>query len=917
MANIITEIFFNGITKGIDNKHSLVKELFSTFVSNESNTLNKLRMILEDLLFKDSENDILIKCKNENQMIKALKKISYQIIKKDDYPFSEYNYAGGENEVKYIKNFEDIFPETIKIKDKEFKYFYENSFLILYNNETGKTEYFYNVYNLKIQDIKIDSQLFVYILYKYKNKQYLAKTHLAKEFLKYNEENSHFQLKELFFNILIQDDIDKFYKEILFINGNEIYLLNDKIKQIKLYKKYYFIDDEFIYFNHHGEMKQYKDYFLEEIQVEYNNLYNYLNFLGLNNFKIKNRKISTYEKEMFLNIFKNKFDNTFNGGTNYFIIKNHYDNINDKEKNIFKLNPDFHINHTDNFFNITGNFTYNMEKGNYKIIINKNSVLLLRKENNIYKILDKMKLSNNDTFYFYQLKFHLTSFNFPNRYEFEIKITDEYPYKQQKIKKDFEKIYSSKINVEYFLNKENNENFDIVSIKNNSICFRNLFNWNKKDFLFNSVKRKIKVGEKFDLNGIKDFYIDSSYEIKNNFLFPRNNCTITYTNIKDYKFELINNKNHITDFWINNENKILYFKRNKNQIDIIENPNIADYKIHIPGINNFLNNGKTIKNIDILMNDDLEYIVENKSNILVTTKFQNIPLFYKIYIENFSIEEVNIFKDEGMYIDNYFVEEYKNGIIVYFNKDENSKYYYTSVNSDEKYYFEPIKAYENILDYHIIEKDGNIKFKELKKIEFVSLNTKLSNLPTDFNVKIFVYNTKENNIKRINLEKESLNRMFELNSLTDKISVILPEHFNFEDFYLVESSNTSIIDDEKIIYFKDNYDDICYLSYEKEIFNMKDFYNKIQLNKKYIFSNNKLIEDTNGNIYLNKILDNSIYIEKINEKLNFEKTIFKTFSTSGPDKFYIDNFKSIDVEHEFIDTKDSVKIESFNKKINF
>ncbi|EFE85892.1 hypothetical protein [Fusobacterium periodonticum] len=435
--------------------------------------------------------------------------------------------------------------------------------------------------------------------------------------------------------------------------------------------------------------------------------------------------------------------------------------------------------------------------------------------------------------------------------------------------------------------------------------------------MFNSIKRKLKAGEKFDLNKIEDFYIDSSYEIKNNFLFPRNNCTITYTNIKNYKFELINDKNYITDFWINNENKTLYFKRNKNQIDIIENPNIADYKIHIPSIKNFLNNGKTIKNIDILMNDELEYIIENKNNILATTKFQNIPLFYKVYIENFSIEEVNLFKDDGVYIDNYFVEEYKDGVVAYFNNDKNSKYYYASVNSDEKYYFEPIKAYENILDYHIIEKDGNINFKELKKIELVSFNTKLNNLPTDFNVKIFIYNTKENNVKRINLEKETLNRMFELNSLTDKISIILPEHFNFEDFYLVESSNTSIIDDEKIIYFKDNYDDICYLSYEKEIFNMKDFYNKIQLNKKYIFSNNKLIEDANGNIYLNKILDNSIYIEKINEKLNFEKTIFKTFSTSGPDKFYIDNFKSIDVEHEFIDTKNSVKIESFNKKINF
>ena len=66
MANIVTDIFFNGITKGIDKKHSLVKELFSTFTNNESDTLNKLKIIFEDLLFKESENDILIKCKNEN-----------------------------------------------------------------------------------------------------------------------------------------------------------------------------------------------------------------------------------------------------------------------------------------------------------------------------------------------------------------------------------------------------------------------------------------------------------------------------------------------------------------------------------------------------------------------------------------------------------------------------------------------------------------------------------------------------------------------------------------------------------------------------------------------------------------------------------------------------------------------------------
>ena len=102
MADIITEIFFNGITKGIDKKHSLTKELFSTFTSNESDSLNKLKIISEDLLFKDSENDILVKCKNESQITKVLKKFGYQVIKKENYPFSEYNYAGGENEINYM-----------------------------------------------------------------------------------------------------------------------------------------------------------------------------------------------------------------------------------------------------------------------------------------------------------------------------------------------------------------------------------------------------------------------------------------------------------------------------------------------------------------------------------------------------------------------------------------------------------------------------------------------------------------------------------------------------------------------------------------------------------------------------------------------------------------------------------------------
>ena len=82
-----------------------------------------------------------------------------------------------------------------------------------------------------------------------------------------------------------------------------------------------------------------------------------------------------------------------------------------------------------------------------------------------------------------------------------------------------------------------------------------------------------------------------------------------------------------------------------------------------------------------------------------------------------------------------------------------------------------------------------------------------------------------------------------------------------------------------------------------------------------IFINNKLIEDVSGNIFLEELRGNCLFIEELNKEINFSKKIIKTYSASGPDEFYLNNFKSVGIEHEFLDVKDSQKIETYIDEI--
>ena len=900
MANIITDIYLNGITEGLDEKHNLLKNMFSEYSNSDCENLNKLLHIKEDILFNNLYNDILVKANNNRQVIRLLNKYGYEKTDKKNYPFSEHNFAGGEKSQDQI--FESInFVERIYIKDEEFIYFVEQNYLILFN-EINNNRYFFNLENINIKDLKIDKYNFIYILYNYRGKQYLTKTHLAKIFSKYNENKSGFNIRETFYTILLEDDKDKFYSELINIEGNKVYLLRDKIYYRELYSKYYFADNEFIYFNHQGEMDNYKRYFLGETQVEFNNLYNYLNFLGLNDFKVKNRKLSTYEMDCFKDLFANKFDNTFNGSTNYFIVKNHYEN-----PNVFKLKPSYHIKHKDNVFAINGNFNYKMQKGKFKIIIKDNMISLYRTKHNKLEHLDSIKVHKTcDEIYFYQLRFQLLDYSLPEYYEFDIDVKDNYVFKFQIANKSFDKLHCDKDNINYFLSKENTLNLFSRGFKDNSLRFWNLFDFNKKRFIYNSIKKELKANEYFDLTNIKDFKVVGSYDVKSNRIYARDNCDVYYTIISDYSFELINSNGYISDFWIKNQGKTIYFKKENNQLNVTDFRTLADFKVTIPEIKNYININKSINNIDILMNDNLEYELDNNPDLLATTKFIDVPLFWKIYVEN---NEYNIYDEDGLFIDNTFSEPYNSGKIIYFNKKPNKKYYYSDNTKEEKNYFEPLKAFENIKVYYDINKLGLCEFK--KNIKLLSLNTNKKISDINFVCKLYIYD-KNNNVKTITLNKNSLNKPFEFN---DYISKIKLEVSNPEDFYITEESNTNIIYNDKIIYFKDSYDEICYISKETPNININDILKEICLNKKYSFINNKLIEDVNGNIFLEELRGNCLFIEELNKEINFSKKIIKTYSASGPDEFYVNNFKSVGIEHEFLDVKDSQKIETYIDEI--
>ena len=60
-----------------------------------------------------------------------------------------------------------------------------------------------------------------------------------------------------------------------------------------------------------------------------------------------------------------------------------------------------------------------------------------------------------------------------------------------------------------------------------------------------------------------------------------------------------------------------------------------------------------------------------------------------------------------------------------------------------------------------------------------------------------------------------------------------------------------------------------------------------------------------------------MFIEELNKEINFNKKVIKSYSASGYDEFYINNFKSLGIEHEFLDINDSQKIEIYIEEIDF
>ncbi|CAL7882808.1 DUF4097 domain-containing protein [Fusobacterium necrophorum subsp. funduliforme] len=890
--SILSNSFYDNITPGIDFENSGVKKIMSCIGKSKAFTCENLEQIKNDFYFKERKHDILTKMLKTKASIQLLQRHHYKEVKQKQFHNAPYNTVFSSEEVSYIHKRKEPFLETILLGNIEYSFFLQDNYIVFYNVSSQKTKYFLNVDNYIIHDVKISDDYFMYLLISFRQKQYLIKTHLSQDFVNMNKERELFNLKECVFSIPLAN-YEK-YTNIEYIEFNEIFLRKENIiTKISLGKKYFFSDYKYVYFNHQGDLEKYRKDFLEEVQDNYSNIYNKLNFLGLNDFKIKNRKLSSLEMNSFLKIFKHKFDNTLNGGINYFILRNHFQPFNDKDKIVFKESPDYHVDLQDEYVSIVGNFVKDdFESGIFSIVIEKDKVKLHKINKDLsVTFLEEMKIVTN-AFYFYNLFIQIKKRELPKfPLIYPISSLDSYSFRQKNISLKIDKVQNQTSIISDLLEQYPKTQYEAF-FKNNTICFENTYMWEKQSFLIGNNVVELKANTPFSLKNIKRFITNVPYIIKDDVLFPRMNGKILYTNTDSYRFPLVNKLGYIENLWKENQGKTVYFKCT-DRVELVSKEQ-AQYKCYIPEIEDYIcRNSNPFSNIQVESNDELETAVPFSKDLLITDKYSQKPLFYKIFIENAKEEDVTIYDSDDKTINDFVTRPYKNGVIFFFNIEGNKKYYYNTKN--EKYiYFQPIKSFENIELTYLFEATGFVELENIH-INSISLMCKKENVK-NFTGTLFFYNYKDSTVKRIEITSSMLNNTFDIDINVDRIYLEMDtELFSYKDFYILESSNTSILLNENLTFFKETRDDICYIASEIQPIDIKQLLSKnIKINTLYSVENNIVIEDMNGFLSINGITDDGILILPVNESVDtIRKAVFSNISISDTkDQFYIDNFKT-------------------------
>ena len=928
MASLLVESFCNDIqtkTEGILKDHSNLKKLIQVLIDNKINSLNMLYSLSGNYNFTEFGTDLLTEIKNNSASLKMLKGLNYQETSKEKYNYENFNNVESFEKIHCIVKSDNKFIESFKMTskdiDKEYIYFFKEHYVLFTPTiSNSPAEYYFDFKDYNIIDFKIDSTYFVFMILEKNAERFLVISHLGKEFIQYNVDDAKLDTSQCFNYVKIDNNISS----IEHYEGNIFYVMDIymNLYKMSLNKKYYFKDGESIFFNHIGDAAEYKESFIDVRQNNFLNMYNVLNYLGLNDFKMNELKISTKEHDLFNDLFKNKFDNTLNGGLNYF---NSLPSIYFNDNMFYSTyKKDYHISISDEYYSINGNFKYkDFVKGTFKIEITPNEVFLYKKEEDRYLMIDSAIIPTYKEFYFCNLKFTFKKYEFPNSsYIFELSSYDPYVFNQY-LDPNY-KLYSLPNNpkvIENLLNKSKHRKKikAHVEFDGKSIIFHNTFLWKEQRFLFGSFFKNISTNEIIDISGFKSYFFNKPYDLKNNKLYSRSKGRLIYTMANEFKYDLINSKGYITKFWSDNQNKTLYFKITNSGISIVENKLESDYYCHIPPIKEFITyNDNSFNNITIEINDSLEVNRQKTDSLMITNKFHDSPLFYKVFIECENPSNIKIFDNDKKEIVKYVTEEFKNGYIFYFDIDKNKKYYYDT--EDSKYnYFEPLLAHENIDFEYKFDDTCYIELSEPVYFSTLTLKSKKT-ITEDVSFDLFIYNEASSQTNKISLTSKELNTKFELELTASRFFLqVNSSKYSAKDFYIVEDSNNSLIINDNIIFFKNDRSEIVYIANKTDEIDYNSLdYTKFKVDTYYQINDGKFIDSIDGIFIITS--PNQHQIALINNKDNIkyiETEVFVVSSVGKKDDFYIKNFKNPGTFYTYKNITPSLLSTSTNNYFDF
>jgi hypothetical protein len=948
MPSLKTESFANSIaTDGNYSEKSKIKILMDCLISNEVDNLNSILSLRNNFRMAERGTD-LMNCFQDKEVYRTiLEEMGYQETTDSKYTYENLNYLEGTQKINFVKDVESPFVTSIDINSKgvtsNLTYFTEENYLIFYSENERVVKYFYNFSDaITLLDVKIDKESFVHILFKEDEKVFLGITHLAKNFAALNDKNGSEFSYDHFYNLIDLNGLE--VNTILNTDYSSWFLLNknnNNIYRVDFTKRYFFASGSNIYFNLTKDIEKHAKDFLEDedIQVEHLSLYDKINFLGLNSFKaVDGRKFSTLETDDFKKIIKFKFDNTINGGLNFFNRMNYQEyQVDDTDTFLQGVlsnkEKDYAVNIDDDFFCINGNFHNKFKNGKYKITIEiPNYVDGLSNQYfqcSLYKFDERRKKFvfefkhtvnvNSGFFYFCNLKCFFKKISYGSRtFDYLISAEDAYTYVS---------MVNQNCDIKEFPDSDNilknrfaygvlnyTSNFNIMADFNGKgISFYNYFDYNKMSFAFSSTCTELtKPGESLQMTSGFQYRVFGDYIIKNERIYNRGKTNVYYTNKSNEHYNLINDAGYITNFWIENSGKVISFKIVTNGIEISETSSNADFSCYIPLLEELLSyTGNQYGTVTIIDNDYYEVNAQYSENILITSKFFNQPLFYKFLIPDDGTFE--LYDSTGKIITERISESYGDQTVVYFAPDRKQLYYYVT-SSEEQSYISPIKAFENFEDNYDFDESGNCSFTRFK-VNNIKLNS-INIVNEDDVFEVFIYDDENSSVSKIELNGAEFNTSINLEVYANRFSISSAnDNYNLSDFYILEYSDDSLLIDDTITFYKTDKGDTVYLSYEETAMEFEDIpLKKVRVGITHSYAGGDVFEDSCGSFYFRKLLQSEIAIRK---HFSVEGSTHKIekFISIGKSDFYENNFKTPGLNYIGNTVEFKKAIETFNTTI--